>query len=249
MIDFCFMWENAGFSGVKMSLQQFKTFFWDYWVEWYFTDPRYLCIDNKPVLHIYRMDMFESTFGSQQACEEVIEFMREDIKNYGFDDMIILFQTTDYSKENIEKLDKLGGDGLMAYAYGSESADPQFLIDKYDDGYKALSVAKSDMYIVPTVGTGRNILGWRNERTPVATIEQHRALLEYYKDYVAKQDIPGNMVYLSTWNEYGEGHWLAPSGLNAFGYANEWRRAYTDAPEEHIDSVPTGSAKDRNCRL
>ena len=190
MIDFCFMWENAGLSGVKLSLQQFKTFFWDYWVEWYFTDSRYLCIDNKPVLHIYRMDIFETTFGSQQACEEVIDFMREDIKNYGFDDMIILFQTTDYSKENIEKLDKLGGDGLMAYAYGSESADPQFLIDKYDDGYKTLSSAKSDMYIVPTVGTGRNILGWRNERTPVATIEQHRALLEYYKDYVAKQDIP-----------------------------------------------------------
>ncbi len=249
MIDFCFMWENAGFSNSKMNLQQFKTFLWDYWVEWYFTDPRYLCIDNKPVLHIYRMDQFETTFGGEKESKAVIDFMREDIKNYGFDDIIILFQTTDYSKENIEKLDKLGGDGLMAYAYGAESADPQFLIDKYDSGYKALGAAKSDMYIVPTVGTGRNILGWRNERTPVATVEQHASLLEYYKGYVQKQDIPGNMVYLSTWNEYGEGHWLAPSGLNAFGYANEWRKAYTDAPGVHIDSVPTGSAKDRICRL
>ena len=249
MIDFCFMWENQGFSNTKMSLQQFKTFLWDYWVEWYFTDPRYLCVDNKPVLHIYRMNLFESTFGGEQGAKAIVDFMREDIKNYGFDDIIILFQTTDYSKENIAYLDKLGGDGLMAYAYGAESADPQFLIDKYEDGYKALKDVKSDMYIVPTVGTGRNILGWNNERTPVATVEQHSALLEHYKGYVQKQTIPGNMVYLSTWNEYGEGHWLAPSGLNAFGYADEWRKAYSDASEEHIDTLPTGSAKDRICRL
>ncbi len=249
MIDFCFMWENAGFNSVKMNLEQFETFLWDYWVEWYFTDPRYLCIDNKPVLHIYRMDYLEKTFGSVEAVKEVIDFMREDIKNYGFDGIIILFQSMDYSAGNLSKYTQMGGDGIMAYAYGSESSEPEFLFNKHDDGYNTLKSINSDLYLVPTVATGRNIMGWRNERTPLSTVEQHASVLEYFKPYVRKQNIPGNMVYLSTWNEYGEGHWIAPSGLNGFGYADEWRKAYTSAPEVHDDILPTINQKNRICRL
>ena len=57
------------------------------------------------------------------------------------------------------------------------------------------------------------------------------------------------MLYFSTWNEYGEGHWLAPSGLNGFGYADQWRKAFTDAPEVHDDILTTINQKNRICRL
>ncbi len=249
MIDFCFMWENAGFTSTKMTVEQFKTYIWDYWVEWYFTDPRYLCIDNKPVLHIYRRDLLETTFGSVEACEELMTFMREDIKNYGFDGIIILCQTGNYNAESIKKFTDMGADGIMTYAYGSESAVPQWLFDKYDAAYNEVQKQNSHLYIVPTVAQGRNIMGWRNERTPVATPEEHKQVLDYYLGYVEKQNIPGNMVYLATWNEYGEGHWLAPSGLNGFGYADEWRKAYTDAPAVHDDVVPTINQQNRISKL
>ena len=249
MIKFCFMWENAGFTSTKMTVEQFKTYVWDYWLEWYFTDPRYLCIDNKPVLHIYRMDLLEQTFGSVQACNELMKFMREDILNYGFDGIIILCQTGDFSDTNIKKFTQMGADGVMAYAWGAESAEPDWLIDKFDKAYETVKKQNSHLYIVPTLGTGRNIMGWRNVRTPLATVEQHNSVLDYFKPYVAKQNIPGNMVYFGTWNEYGEGHWLAPSGLNGFGYADGWRSAYTNAPAVHDDVVPTINQQNRISKL
>jgi hypothetical protein len=73
-------------------------------------------------------------------------------------------------------------------------------------------------------------------------------VLEYYKEFVNRQG-NHNMIYFSTWNEFGEGHWLAPSGLNGFGYADEWRNAFTDANKVHDDVVPTINQMNRICKL
>lgn len=251
MVDFCFMWENSGWSWVSkpMTEEQFKTYLWDYWVEWYFTDSRYLCIDNKPVLHIYKPDNFISTFGSEAEAKKIIEFMRKDIKNYGFDGIIILFQDGNYKLTDITKYDNIGADGIMTYAWGSNSYDPSFYTDLYSKALSSLSTSKTDMYIVPTVGTGRNILGWNNTRTPLSTTDEHKEVMEYLKSVVANQTIPGNMIYFGTWNEFGEGHWLAPSGLNGFGYADVWRETLTGSLGTHDDVTPTINQKARICNL
>ncbi len=249
MIDYCFMWENQNFNNSKMTLEQFESYLWDYWVEWYFRDDRYLTIDNKPVFHIYSCSNFLKTFG-EDGAKQVIEFMNEDIKKYGYDGMIVLWQSSGSNVEDLKKYNAAGGDGIMAYGYGQSSHEPAYLVECNEKGLSNIKSIGSDFYFAPTVATGRNIMGWENARTPLSTVEQHREVLEYYKDFVKKQNNSElDIVYFSTWNEYAEGHWLAPSGLNGFGYADEWRRAFTNAPEVHDDIVPTINQKNRICKL
>lgn len=247
MIDYCFMWENANFASAKMTLEQFKDYLWDYWVEWYFRDDRYLTVDNKPVFHIYSCDNFFNTFGDDGA-KQVIDFMNEDIKKYGYDGMIVLWQSSGGNIDSLKKYNAAGGDGIMTYAYGQPSYDPEYLKDANEKGLSNIKAIRSDFYLVPTVATGRNTMGWENTRTPLSTVEQHREVLEYYKEFVNRQG-NHNMIYFSTWNEFGEGHWLAPSGLNGFGYADEWRNAFTKANKVHDDVLPTINQQSRICKL
>jgi hypothetical protein len=46
------------------------------------------------------------------------------------------------------------------------------------------------------------------------------------------------MVLLDNWNEFGEGHYIAPHRQYGFGYLDAVRAAFTEAPPAHTDLVP-----------
>lgn len=46
------------------------------------------------------------------------------------------------------------------------------------------------------------------------------------------------MVLLDNWNEFGEGHYIAPHRQYGFGYLDAVRAAFTDAPAAHTDLIP-----------
>lgn len=252
MVDFYIMWENASFKSAKMTLDQFKSYLWEYWLQWYLTDSRYFVIDNKPVINIYQYSTFINTFGSAEEAKKVIDFMRKDIKNYGYDDIILLFSNGAQNAADVQKIASLGADASVAYGWDSSSYDPAFLKQVNDTAIKNLKNYKNIAFI-PTVATGRNIMGWENKRTPLSTVEQHAQVMEDYKALLKTQNKGSSWqdktIYFSTWNEFGEGHWLAPSGLNGFGYADVWRKAFTNAPEVHDDIVPTINQHNRIAKL
>ena len=252
MVDFYIMWENASYTSAKMTLDQFKSYLWEYWLQWYLTDSRYFVIDNKPVITLYAYSNFISTFGSAEEAKKVVEFMRQDIKNYGYDDIILLFSNGAQSAADVKKIVSLGADGLVAYSWSKASYDPAYLKQVNSTAIKNLKNYKSTAFI-PTVATGLNIMGWENTRSPLATVEQHAQVMEDYKAFLKTQNKgtswQDKTIYFSTWNEFGEGHWLAPSGLNGFGYADVWRKAFTNAPEVHDDIVPTINQHNRIAKL
>ena len=43
---------------------------------------------------------------------------------------------------------------------------------------------------------------------------------------------------LDNWNEWSEGHYLAPHRQYGFGYLDVVRKVFSDAPEKHLDLVP-----------
>ena len=251
MLDFCILFENNNFTGgAKLSLEDFKRYIWDYWVEWYFRDDRYLTIDNKAVLQWFRSDL-NMFFDNPK---QVVDFMRQDIKNYGYDGLILLGCGTTLSDKTAQTYVELGFDGIGAYGWDANSFEPSYMRNVNNQNLEITQKTPSFSYL-PCVATGRNIIGWDNVRTEMATTEQHRELLSDYKQLLSEQGKvkgsgwQGELLYFSTWNEYGEGHWLAPSGLNGFGYADEWRRAFTDAPEIHDDITPTINQKNRITHL
>lgn len=79
LVKFCIMWENARNADVS-GFEKWKNRVWNYWVEYYFKDDRYLRLDNKAVLTVFVPKRLELTFGSPEGVRKAIAFMNEDIK-------------------------------------------------------------------------------------------------------------------------------------------------------------------------
>ena len=243
------MWENAGAGGARWTFDDFKTFIWDYWVEWNFRDPRYYRIDNKAVLHVYKPDLLKNTFGSVENAKKVLDFMREDIKNYGYDGIILIVNSGNAHHDDVAKdLDGMGFDGLCNYALGTPSFQPEYIKNAASTFVDTFKRVNSEMYVVPTVGTGWNIIGWNDVRSPLSNPEQYAETIGYAVEISKNQEKCPNLMYFSTWNEYGEGHWLAPAGLNGFGYSDAMRSVLCEETEiKHI--IPSACQSARFCHL
>jgi len=100
-----------------------------------------------------------------------------------------------------------------------------------------------DLNILPEVVTvSQGWTGWRNEgplyRIPPADFE---GLLRQAKDILAtmpQQSLSSKLLLLDNWNEWSEGHYLAPHRQYGFGYLDAVRKVFSDAPEEHVDVIP-----------
>ncbi len=246
-VKFSIMWEN--WSSV-LTKDDFLNEIWPYWCEWYFTDSRYMTIDNKVLLTIYRHPKFIEHMGGTEAAKEVIEFMREDIKKYGFDGMIILGTSNGSLAENKEA-DYIGIDGFVAYHFGEASYSSAHQIKSmnaaFDNGFTPF---------LPSVGVGFNDIGWTETRTPLATVEEHKKVFEWARDeYLPKiaaregEEWMGKFAIANTWNEFGEGHYIFPTNLNKFGYLDAARQVFSTAAgkddSKHFDVEPTINQKKR----
>lgn len=245
MMKFAIMWENTG-NNIK-SLDQFKKYIWSYWVDYYFTDPRYYTVNNKPVITVWSYNNFLHDFGNTAKCQEARKFMEEDIKKYGFDGIILLFadaNATDLG--TFETMKAIGGDGSYAYHYQQDGiyADKAMTRMQKNEDFKAL-------HIVPTASVGFNNIGWDTTRKPMASLDEHKKQLEYIRDvYLPSQsgeeDWHSKMLIISTWNEYGEGTYVMPAGVHGFGYLDNIREVLVGTPiPEGTDIKPTEQQKAR----
>mgnify|MGYP002576219601 FL=1 len=236
-VKFCLLWEAANASHPK-DFAAFRDYYVPYWIENYFTDPRYMTINNKLVFSIFGVDSLINDSNFQ--IKELLDYMREEVKKYGFDGMII---TASHTGTN--SLAAYGFDGWQAYNWGSEGYQYSTNINNISTVHR-----NKDVYAIPTVSVGFNDVGWTAERDPLMTVEDYRKSHEWVRDtylpqYSDERDWSHNLLWLSTWNEYGEGTYIMPSdGLNGFGYLDVLRSVYTNGGE-HTDVRPTAEQKAR----
>ena len=175
--------------------------------------------------------------------------MREDIKKLGYDDLILLVNCSTAHKDSEAKhLEDMGFDGLCNYTMGKASYIPEFINDSVAKYVNTFERVGSNMFVVPTVGTGWNIIGWEDTRSPLSTPEQYAQSISYGVQLAKKQKNCPNIMYFSTWNEYGEGHWLAPAGVTGFGYSDAMRSVLCEETEiKHV--IPSESQMARIAHL
>ena len=250
MIDFMLMWENNANADCK-NFDDFMNI-WNYWCDWYFSDSRYFTINNKPVLTIYQYDKLVACFGDEAAAKKAIAFMKQDIKKLGYDGMIILMCNQGGDAARNKKFAEVGADAMVAYTFGDSSYDAQYQKDAMEKAYKAGSLP-----LLPSVGVGFNDLGWTEIRTPLATPEAHKEVYSWAKEtYLPKvgtkytsQDWFDNFVFATTWNEFGEGHYILPTNVCGFGYLDGTRATFSSVAgtddKAHFDVVPTINQKKR----
>lgn len=237
-VKFCIMWENA--NGSVTGEKEFKEYIWKYFKEYYFSDSRYYSINNYAVMTIWHREQLISAFGGKEKARKMIDFMKEDIKTLGYDGLIILFSGDSSIAGTVIDL---GGDATYSYNYGrsGEYGDYQigYMNNNKDVGF----------YYVPAVSVGFNAIGRHDERSGMITPEEHKRVCEYIKNEYLPSENDGSwhddLLIVSTWNEYTEGTYVAPSNLYGFEYLDNIREVFTDSEDAHEDIKPSEKVKDR----
>ena len=250
MMDFMLMWENNANADCK-NFDDFLNI-WNYWCDWYFSDSRYFTINNKPVLTIYQYGKLVDCFGGEAEAKKAVDFMKEDIKKLGYDGMIILMCNQGKDAAQNKKFKEVGADAMVSYTFGEAAYDAQFQKDSMESALKAGSLP-----LLPSVGVGFNDLGWTEIRSPLATPEAHKEVYSWAKDtYLPKiaskypaEDWMSKFVFATTWNEFGEGHYILPTNVCGFGYLDATRATFSSAAgsadKAHFDVEPTLNQKAR----
>ncbi len=244
-MKYCLIWEAAG--GAWFKADQFRNHVVPYWFENYFLDENYLVVDNKPVLHIYGLGTLtgSSMFGSVEQAKAELDYLEDVAKGHGFDGMLYI------SNGAITTLEELGIDASAAYHWDAAGYTYQTNVDRNTSN----ALVSDKVYQIPTISVGYSDYAWRGAKAPLMSIYDYEKSHEWVKStyiptYAEKGTWQEKMVWLSTWNEYGEGTYIMPSeALRGFGYVDVIRDKYTNLGADHEDVVPTDAQSERITHL
>lgn len=241
MIKYSIMWESqhqeSGCSGFSDFIENVLPF----WIEYYFKDPRYFLIDNKPLIGIYQMSYLERDFGGIDGAKKVLEIIRNACIDAGFDGACIIVENRNSSKEELEQIKEAGFDYVYAYTW--------YIPDKEGQVDKMLTQKEFNVIDpIASISVGWCPSPWGGGDAGFATVEDFESLAKWARDdYMTKFDVnslASRLVMVDNWNEWGEGHFVMPSSLGGFGYVDALRNVFTDAPD-HTDDIPTDKQKAR----
>jgi hypothetical protein len=240
-MKFTIMWENQsrGVAGVADENDLMVNLL-PFWIENYFKHPGYVKIDNKPLLFIYRPEFLIDDLGGEDKVVRAFGKMRQACKDAGFDGLHLLGEYRGLDPKQLELMKRIGLDYTFAYCwYVPDNPTPEKAIDT-QIGY----INKTrEMGILPEVVTvSQAWSGWNDEGTiwKIPPTE-YKTLLERAKDIIATfpaNELGSKTMILDNWNEWGEGHYIAPYREYGFGYLDAVREVFSDASKPHTDLIP-----------
>lgn len=240
-MKFTIMWENQsrGRAGVSDE-NDLMINLMPFWIREYFKHPSYLKVDNKPVLFIYRPEFLIDDLGSIENVVSAFDKMRQACVDAGFAGLYILGEYRGLDVNHLKLMKQLGLDYTFAYVWPiGDNPTPEQAVEtqmRYIRETQKLGILPQ----VVTVSQAWS--GWADEgsiwKIPP---RQFEGLLRQAKDFVSTLpagELGSKMLLLDNWNEWGEGHYIAPYREYGFGYLDAVRRVFSDAPEEHVDLIP-----------
>ncbi|MEQ7129088.1 stalk domain-containing protein [Actinopolymorpha sp. B11F2] len=230
-MSFAIMWENV--NGGRTNSQDFRTNIVPFWMEYYFTDPRYLVIDNKPVLSVFRAAALLNSFGTVAGVRAEVDYLDQALQEHGFDGVHVItaLATAD--------ADDMGLVGEHRYSTSVYPSTQKLDLERQRD--------TGTVPVVSTIGMGLDGEPWTGNPGAFVDPGDYQDLLEWLRDnYLNTLDVDAigrKLLILDNWNEYGEGHFLMPSTLHEFGYLNAVRNVFGQSSAPNI--TPTTAQLDR----
>ena len=240
---FAIMWENYGDRGKVASAQDLMDNLLPFWLENYFRRPNYLVLDNRPVLFVYHFDSLLAQLGGLEGARGALEAMREACRRAGFDGLTLMCEHRGADVEFLKRVRECGFDAAFAYCW---HPGPQFPTADEAISYQLTVLNRwkeADVLpFVPTASMGWDPMPWRSDSANAPWLhadkmkrwllsgEDFRSLLEKIKDFMAglSADSPGHRIaLLDNWNEWGEGHYIAPHAAGGFSYLQAVREVFT----------------------
>ena len=224
-----------------------------FWMEEYFKRGNYLIVNNKPVLFVYEWQEFGKAFANARQQAEVFEKCRQYCKACGFDGMIIAAQERRADKALREEILERGFDFAFSYNWffrGEENAPENVLIDAQYKYYKQHIDLDPKSYI-PTASCfwdpePRTTQHWKDlgftygqgkyDRTWYINPDGFRETLKKCKelsDSLPDTNQGKGIIMIDNWNEWDEGHYVAPSHRFGFRYLQAIREELT-----HRNNLP-----------
>ena len=240
-MTFAILWENqaqgvGGVAGERDLLDNLVP----HWIENFFKRPNYLTIDGKPVLFVYDTESFIRDLGGMEKAVRAIDSMRAACRAAGFAGLTLLGEHRGFVPATLDRMRDLGVDATFAYCWHLPgSPDP----DSAAAGQLAAIRAIRDRGVLPQVVTvSQGWSGWHDEDTVWSVPpDRFERLLREAKKIAAEapQDsVASRMILLDNWNEWSEGHFIAPSRQHGFGYLDAVRTVFTTEPSDHADILP-----------
>ena len=207
-----------------------------FWIEHYFSKENYLKIDNKPVLFVYQQQRLNECFRSAESQRHTFDACREYAKQFGFDGMIFGACYYKPHPEVHQDLMDRGYDMRFGYTSGYKSpcdfyADEDAIVNGQCERLLE-NLAIDDRTFVPTAScfwdpTPRYSKRWvelgyryrEGSNIWYLSPEKFKELLKKMKgisDSLPEDAYARKMLMLDNWNEWDEGHFIAPS--HKFGY-------------------------------
>jgi hypothetical protein len=211
-----------------------------FWIDNYFQHPSYLKIDNKPLLFIYRPEFLVQDLGGVEDVARAFNRMRQACRNAGFDGLCLLGEYRGLNPNHLKLMKQLGLDYTFAYCWHVQNnPTPEQAIQAQMQSIRTTQ----QLGILPQVVTvSQGWSGWRDEgsiwKIPPTKYE---TLLRQAKEFVGtlpSDELGSRMLLLDNWNEWGEGHYIAPHREFGFGYLDAVREVFSSAAGPHEDLLP-----------
>ena len=220
-----------------------------FWMENYFKRENYLVIDNKPVLFVFNQkrlekDCFESALSQKQTFDACRKFA----KDYGFDGMIFAVCSYDTDKASHDNLMERGYDFKFGYSsayippcdfYSDEDEIINEQCNLFSERLKSDStkfIATPSCFSDPTPRFSQRWLdlGYdfrKSSKIWYLSPEKYKELLKRLKELTDK--LPNDawakrIVMIDNWNEWDEGHFVAPSHKFGYKYLQAIREVFTN---------------------
>ena len=228
------------YSGISTSTlynaDDFKNNVIPHFIENFFKQPNYLLKDNKPVMFMYGANAFVDIVGGLEGANEVIKYFDEECKKAGFDGVLVIPDGTSGGFFGVAPNFAQG----YIYSYGwkeeARNSKAQLTMNDTYFGSGAKAVANVSM------GWGRNPWDQKNQGELIATPQTIKETVLGIKERFAKMEDPTNMIMFTCWDEYGEGHFFAPTRVHGFEYMNAVRETVTSLGAKQTEELPTARA-------
>ena len=234
-MDFCLLWSNPTEQTIQ-GLDHFKDYILPHWIEYYFKNPNYKTVDNKAIVYSYNTKKIADLLGGMDNFNIALGLLDEECKKLGYDGVIFV---SDLSAATASDVAMQANTWVYWYAQGEIADNKDGVISRINKTMDENSYAG----IIPSVCQGCDTTPWRTSTVGFMTPQDIRDMLVNIKENTSKWKEKGNrgadIITLTCWNEWGEGHFFAPSTLYGFENMNAVRDVMTSAGVLADEAIPT----------
>ena len=239
-MDFAIMWSRLSEETLK-GYDNFVENVVPYWVEHFFKNPRYKTIDNKPLLFTYNTALVAERLGGVDKLKDAIKVLDDECKKIGYDGIMFVGDVS-AGAGSPEVVKEIGSWAYNYSGWGEAAANPETVIKVLDGLYEKNEYAG----MFSSFPQGYNNTPWRVNSIGFMTPEDVEKMCSWLVQAKPKYEAQGvkgiGNVICTCWNEWGEGHFWAPSNLEGFAYLNKIRAAFTGQGELVDEALPTERA-------